>query len=80
MDKILLTAVENRAIRLAGELAALVEEIIGDGPNAEDDLREMYAAVHVIQRAVGFNAVARAYPNLYRQMGKAIEEYRGVEW
>lgn len=70
---ILLTKDEHRAIWMAGELAALVNTIIGDGPNADDDRREMFAAIHVIQRAVGFNAVARAYPLLYRRMGVRME-------
>jgi DNA-binding transcriptional regulator YhcF (GntR family) len=69
----LLTADEREAVRHAGQLYVLIaERIVGHGPTRDDDLAEIRAAIHVIQRAVESQAAARAYPKEFRLLGKEI--------
>lgn len=69
----LLTADEREAIRRAGHLYALIAGcIVGYGPTRKDDLAEIRAAIHVIQRAVESQAAARAYPREFRLLGLEI--------
>lgn len=66
----LLTDAEREAVRMAGLLYThIAEHVTGDGPTREDDLAEVRAAVHVIQRAVMAQAAARAYPGEFRVLG-----------
>lgn len=66
----LLTADEHEAVRMAGRLYAFIaERVVADGPTRDDDLTELRAAVHVIQRAVLANAAARAFPTEVRKLG-----------
>lgn len=69
----LLTESEHEAIEAAGQLATLISErVIGSGPTRGDDIAEMEAALHVVQRMVMAQAAARAYPNSYRLLGEVL--------
>lgn len=68
----LLTADELHALALTSALAGAMHEIIGDGPAAHGDLAEAVAAIHVLQRMIGAQAAARAYPQRYRLLGRAF--------
>jgi hypothetical protein len=68
----LLTKTELRALDLLTELAGTLSEVVGDGPSRAGDLRELVAAVHMIQQAVLSNAGARAYPDRFRTLGGQI--------
>jgi hypothetical protein len=75
-----LTADERDAVRLAGELYTLIaEEICGSGPTRGDDLAELRAAVHLIQRAVLANAAARGYPSEFRLLGEVLPGRAGPD-
>lgn len=66
----LLTADEREAVRQAGLLYTFIaEHVVADGPTRNDDLAELRAAVHVIQRAVLAQAAARAYLGEFRLLG-----------
>jgi DNA-binding transcriptional regulator YhcF (GntR family) len=72
-----LTADEREAVQLAGHLYALIaERVIADGPTRDDDLAELRAAVHVIQRMVLAQAAARAYPREFRLLGGVVSGSR----
>lgn len=74
---ILLTAHEREAVRLAGRLYTLIAgHVVADGPTRGDDLAEVRAAVHLIQRAVLAQAAARAYPLEFRLLGAVIRPGR----
>jgi hypothetical protein len=66
----LLTDVEQRALGLTGELAKLMREIIGTGPQSEHDWNEAAHRIHAIQHMIMAQAAARAYPLLYRPLGR----------
>lgn len=68
-----LTDDERKAVRLAGELYTLIaERVCGHGPTREDDLAEVRASVHQVQRAVMAQAAARLHPGELRLMGEVI--------
>lgn len=70
MTENLLTADEHKAVRMAGHLYTFIaERVVADGLTRDDDLAELRAAVHVIQRAVLANAAARAFPTEIRKLG-----------
>ena len=72
-----LTDDEHTAVRLAGELSAFItKRVIAGGPAQEQDVAELEAAVHVIQRMVLSQAAARFYPDTYRLLGTTIEQER----
>jgi hypothetical protein len=67
----MLTASERQAVSMAGRLATLItNEIIGHGPTREQDVRELEAAVHLIQWRVMAQAAARLYPGEFRLLGE----------
>ncbi len=68
----MLTEQEEAAIDLAGQLYTLLEEIVGNGDTREADLRELAASVHVIQRAVMAQVVARQRPYRFRLLGGRV--------
>jgi len=70
----LLTEKEHQAIKVAGELAGLLSEIVGEGPSRDADMAELIGSVHHIQRTVAAQASARAYPHLYRLLGGTVGE------
>ena len=73
----LLTADEREAVRLAGQLYTLIAgHVVTDGPTRDDNLAEVRAAVHLIQRAVLAQAAARAYPLEFRLLGAVISPAR----
>jgi hypothetical protein len=45
---------------------------VADGPTRNDDLAEVRAAVHVVQRAVLAQAAARACPVEFRLLGGVL--------
>lgn len=53
----------------AGKLYTDLCAIIPDGPSRDNDLREACAHVHALQHMVMSQAAARAYPELYRELG-----------
>ena len=65
----LLTDVELAAVDLTGQLARLVRQIIGDGPNAAADCTEAAHRIHAVQDLILAQAAARAYPERYRLLG-----------
>jgi hypothetical protein len=73
----LLTAAEHEAVAMAGRLYVHVrDKVCGNGSTRDDDLAELRALVHGIQRLVEAQAAARAYPQAYRLMGQVIEPPR----
>lgn len=66
----LLTDDERAAIHAAGELWGQLCQIVGDGPTREADLGELVVHIHAIQQAVMAQAAARAYPELFRPLGR----------
>lgn len=65
----LLTDEELEAIELMGRVADLLAVIVAPGATAEQDTLELHHHVHAIQRAIGSQAAARAYPQRFRQLG-----------
>jgi hypothetical protein len=66
----LLTEADHRAMRLSAELMSFIaRDVIGDGVNRSQDLAEAAAHIHGVQNMILAQAAARAYPNLYRQLG-----------
>ena len=69
----LLTADECEAVRQAGLLYTFIaEHVVTDGPTRDDDLAELRAVIHVIQRTVLAQAAARFYPKEFRLLGGAV--------
>jgi Helix-turn-helix domain/Bacterial regulatory proteins, gntR family len=69
----LLTEDEREVVRQAGQLYTLIaDRIVAHGPTRDDDLAELRAAIHVIQRAMEAQAAARAYPREFRLLGTVI--------
>jgi transcriptional regulator with XRE-family HTH domain len=69
----LLTKAEREAVRQAGLLYTFIaEQVVVDGPTRNDDLAEVRAAVHVVQRAVLAQAAARGYPAEFRLLGGVL--------
>jgi DNA-binding transcriptional regulator YhcF (GntR family) len=69
----LLTGDERQAVRQAGLLYTFIaERVVAAGANRSDDLAELRAACHVIQRAVLAQAAARAYPEEFRLLGDVV--------
>ena len=66
----LLEPAELRAIDLTAELASLLFVICG--PDAPADLDELVHHLHVIQRYIGSQAAARAYPGKFRPLGQTL--------
>jgi hypothetical protein len=72
-DEAHLTAAEQRVIAMMGEVwDLLVREVVTHGPTRDEDLRELIAPVHLIQRYVGSQAAARAYPTQFRALGETL--------
>ena len=66
----LLTPDEHQAVRQADLLYTLIaDRVVADGPTKDDDLAEIRAAIHLIQRAVLAQAAARAHPREFRLLG-----------
>ena len=69
----LLAPAEHAAVRDAGLLYTFVAtHVIADGPTREDDLAELRAPIHVIQRMVLAQAAARAFPKEFRLLGGLV--------
>jgi transcriptional regulator with XRE-family HTH domain len=69
----LLTPAEHAAVRDAGQLyTRIAAHVIADGPARDDDLAELRAQVHVIQRMVLAQAAARAFPAEFRLLGSLV--------
>ena len=69
----LLTPAEHAAVRDAGLLYTFIAtHVIADGPTREDDLAELRAPIHVIQRMVLAQAAARAFPKEFRLLGGLV--------
>lgn len=69
----LLTADEREAVRQAGLLYTFIaEHVVADGPTRDDDLAELCAVIHVIQRTVLAQAAARVYPKEFRLLGGVV--------
>lgn len=65
----LLSATEQKALGLTGDLARLLDLIVAAGETRPADLTELHAHIHAIQHAIMSQAAARAYPLLYRPLG-----------
>lgn len=64
-----LTSTELEALDLSGKLADLLSQVVAPGPTAAQDTAELHHHVHAIQRYVGSQAAARAYPERFRLLG-----------
>jgi hypothetical protein len=70
----LLTEAEREAVRQAGQLYTLIAgHVVAGGATRDDDLAELRAAIHVIQRMVLAQAAARAYPAEFRLLGARVQ-------
>lgn len=68
----LLTDDELELMNKTAQVANLMYKVIGDGPQSEHDWAEAAHHIHNIQHMVMAQAAARAYPDLFRLMGKVI--------
>ncbi len=66
-----LTDDEKEALRLTGDLGNLLRRII-QGPQGMKDWDEAAGHLHVLQRMIGAQAAARAYPGSYRLLGQSL--------
>lgn len=70
----MLTETEIRAVNMAGELASYIEaEVIGHGPTRGQDVAELEALIHGVQRMVLAQAAARLMPEDFRLLGETLE-------
>lgn len=70
----LLTADEREAVERAGLLYTFIaERIVADGSTRDDDLAELRAVIHVVQRTVMAQAAARHSPHEFRLLGGVVE-------
>jgi hypothetical protein len=68
-----LTGPEREAVATAGRLYTHIRDnVCGHGPTRDDDLAELRASIHHIQRLVMAQAAARAYPKEFRLMGEVV--------
>lgn len=74
MNETGLTEKEHEAMRVTGELANLLSEIIGKGPTRAQDINEIAGHLHAIQHAIMAQAAARLDPDLYRLLGETLSE------
>ena len=66
----MLTDDERKAVRMAGELYSFIEcHVCGNGSTRDDDLAELRASIHHVQRLVMAQAAARLHPGEFRLMG-----------
>jgi hypothetical protein len=78
MSSSVLTGDEREAVRLAGQLYThIADKVCGHGPTRDDDLAEVRAAIHVVQRLVMAQAAARSHPGELRLMGEVIGQPAG---
>jgi hypothetical protein len=64
---------EREAVRMAGELYTHIQDkVCGNGPTRDDDLAELRASIHHVQRLVMAQAAARLYPGELRLMGEVV--------
>lgn len=68
-----LTDLEFEAMQKSGELAQIMRQIIGEGPNAYNDWLEATIHIHAIQNMILSQAAARAYPDTLRLLGQKLE-------
>jgi hypothetical protein len=74
----MLTDDEREAVRMAGELYTHIQgKVCGNGPTRDDDLAELRASIHHVQRLVMAQAAARLYPGELRLMGEVIDGQPG---
>lgn len=60
---------EVKAINLTIELANTLQQIMGNGSMAHNDMSELVMHIHAIQHAVMSQLAARVYPGQFRQLG-----------
>jgi hypothetical protein len=64
---------EREAVRMAGLLYTHIQDkVCGNGPTRDDDLAELRASIHHVQRLVMAQAAARLYPGELRLMGEVV--------
>lgn len=68
----LLTDAERATLEAVGKIAGAMRTVIGDGPNAENDMHEAIRSIHALQAMVMSQAAARAYPDEFRLLGKSL--------
>lgn len=71
-DPGLLTDLEHQALDHLAEFSRLLIQIVAHGATRDHDFDELYHHVHVLQRTIGSQAGARAYPDRYRLLGDTI--------
>lgn len=73
---VLLTDAEREIIRKSGELWTDIVQAFGEEQSRSEELRDLAYHIHAIQRAIGAQAAARAYPGEFWPLGEMIEENR----
>lgn len=68
----LLTADEKQCIELCAQVVTVFNRVVAWGPTREADMAEFVFHIHAIQRMIGSQAGARAYPTEYRLLGDTI--------
>lgn len=70
----LLTDEEIEFVRSAGQLWNLLCALVPAGPTREADLGEAVVHIHALQHMVMAQAAARAYPTLFRELGRTVRQ------
>lgn len=70
----MLTPDEHKAMKQTAELWNTLCGIVEYGPSRRDDLRELMAHIHALQRAILSQSAGREYPYDYRLLGSDLVE------
>ncbi len=75
----LLTGKERELLSLLGRVADGFIDIVSTGVTREEDLRDAFAAIHVLQRMVASQCAGRVFPVEYRLLGSTIQGTKGQQ-
>jgi hypothetical protein len=65
-----LTAEEHLAMMRTTELWSAFQNIVGNGPTRDADLREGMTHIHALQNMILSQGARRAHPDSYRMLGE----------
>lgn len=68
----MLTPNERAVVQMAADLWDQICVTVPEGPTRDQDLNELIAPIHLIQRYFMGQAATRAYPGRYRSLGKSL--------
>jgi hypothetical protein len=74
MSRRLMTTDEHAICELLGDLHWRIKRVI-QGPQALRDWQEATFHIHALQNMIMSQAAARAYPERYRLLGEASEQF-----